>query len=441
MNPQIFAWYRSRNKLRQEIRWLEFWSMAGLFIAALLLFGTNLGNLPLTGDETLVSQVAKEIVATPIESGGWLFPTYQGEPYLSQPPLVHGLIALAYAIAPSNEWTTRLPGAFLAACSVPLFYRLGREIFVTRLPALLAALIYLTLWPVVQHGRLAMLDGPVLYGEIWTITCVVRSRRDLRWALGAGLGLSLLALSQGMMGIIFAAIALLFLAWDTPRLLSSGFFALGLLLGSVPAIAWYLAQSLHYGLPFVEAMFAQYFQGVNGHSIRLSLYPLLEIFKFSWPWLIFSLYGLGLAWQERNWGWAKLILVWSGVFLGVVSLFSLERSELVVPLYPALALAGGAALAEAIDRPSDHPYPRLWTILLSLLALMPIVAGISIHFDVYFGLLKTIDYLSVVILSAISLTWGVGALLLAQRSPQFISVLFWGMYVSWLLLVSSPYWI
>lgn len=441
MNRQTFAWNRSRNKLRQEIRWIEFLSKAGLFFAALGLFSINLENLPLQADEQIVSQVAKEIASASFDSLRWLFPTLQEQPYLERPPLVHGLIALAYSLAGSNEWTTRLPGAFLAACSVPLLYSLGREIFVARMPSLFSAAIYLTLLPVVRYGRLAMLDGAVLCFEILTMVCIVRSRRDLRWALGVGVGLSLLGLSQGIMGVIVAAIALWFLAWDTPRLLSSGFFVIGALLGGAPALIWHASQFLLHGQPFVAAMFGQDFQASDGYAIGLSWYPLLEILKSSWPWLIFALYGLRLAWQERNWGWAKLLLVWSGVLLAIVSLFSTRYVGAIVPIYPALALAGGAALAEASGRPVDRVYPRLWTIVLSLLALVPIVVCIGFYFDVDFGSFAAIDYLAFLFMGSLSLTWAVSAALIAQRSEQFILVLFWGMYISWLLLVCSSHWI
>jgi 4-amino-4-deoxy-L-arabinose transferase-like glycosyltransferase len=441
MNRQTFAWDRSRNKLRQEIRWIEFLSIAGLFLAALVLFCLDLGNVALLkGEEQTVARVAQEIANAPLESLRWLFPTLEGKPYWERPPLVHGLVALLSLLFGSNEWTTRLPGAFLAACSVPLLYSLSREIFAARLPALFATSVYLTLFPVVRYGRLAMLDGAVLCFEILTLVCILRSRRDLRWALGAGVGLSLLMLSQGMTGLIVLAITFLFLAWDTPRLLSCSFFALGILLGGAPAIAWYTAQFLHHGQPFAGAMFGQYFKVIDGYAIGLSWYPLVGIFKSAWPWLIFAFYGLGMAWRERNWGWAKLILVWSSVFLVAVSLFSAQHSNAIVPIYPALAIAGGAALAEVGNWPSDRPYPRLWTILLSVLVFVPLVMGIGLYFETDFAALKAIDYLLFLFLAALSFTWAMGAALLAQRSEQFISVLFWGMYVSLLLFVCSPNW-
>ncbi len=101
----------------------------GLLLGALLLFGINLGGLPLRDwDEGTVGQVAREIWIFG-DFQGLLFPTLEGKPYLNKPPLVHGLIALAYSCAGVNEWTTRLPSAILTALSVPSLYALARENF------------------------------------------------------------------------------------------------------------------------------------------------------------------------------------------------------------------------------------------------------------------------------------------------------------------------
>jgi 4-amino-4-deoxy-L-arabinose transferase-like glycosyltransferase len=440
MSYQIFAWDRSRNKLRQEIRWLEFMSIAGLFIAALALFCLNLGNVPLQpGTEQLIAQMAKEMAATPLQYLQWLFPTQVDRLHLTYPPLSQTLVALAYWVGEPNIWTTRLPGALLAASSVPLLYTLAREIFISRRAALFSALIFLTLLPVVRYGRLAMPDGAILCFEILTLTCVLRSRRDLRWALGAGLGLSLLGLTQGLMGLTVVAVVLLFLGWDTPRLLSSVFFGMGIFLGSAPAIAWYSAQWIWHGQFFLATLLTDDFKTFGEHSVTLSWFHLAELIKYSLPWLIFSLSGMKLAWRDRNWSWAKLILVWCSVCL-IFSLFGVPRHGAIVPLYPALALAGGVVLAEIVGYPIRRPYPRLWAVFLGLLALIPPIVGISLYFERNFALLNFSDGLFLVILGALSLTWGMGAILLARRSEQFIPILFWGMYVCLILLVSSPYW-
>ncbi|MCY7285248.1 MAG: phospholipid carrier-dependent glycosyltransferase, partial [Cyanobacteria bacterium CAN_BIN43] len=94
-----------------------------LTVVAIALFTVNLGGVPLRDwDEGLVAQVAREIWQAPLGSLTWLYPTIWGEPYLNKPPLVHGLVAIAYSLGGVNEWTARLPGALLTACSVPLLY-------------------------------------------------------------------------------------------------------------------------------------------------------------------------------------------------------------------------------------------------------------------------------------------------------------------------------
>lgn len=66
MNHPTFAWGRSQNKLRQEEQWRDYFCVIGLFLAALLLFCLNLGNLPLLdGTEAILAQLGQEIVQSP----------------------------------------------------------------------------------------------------------------------------------------------------------------------------------------------------------------------------------------------------------------------------------------------------------------------------------------------------------------------------------------
>jgi 4-amino-4-deoxy-L-arabinose transferase-like glycosyltransferase len=440
MNRQTFAWGSSRNKIRQAENWLERLSVLGLFLASLLLFTINLGGLPLRDwDEGTIAQVAKEIAQAPSGSLRWLFPTLWGEAYLNKPPLIHDLIAFFYSFGGINEWTTRLPGALLSALSVPLLYGIGKEIFVSRSSAAFSALIYLTWLPVVRHGRLAMLDGAVLCFATFMFWCVLRSRRDLRWTLGVGIGLGAICLTKGMMGLLLGAIALLFIFWDTPRLIFCSYLWLGLFLGSWPVVVWYSAQWLHYGQVFISRglvgqSLGRIWQVVEGNQGPLWYY-LLEILKYSWPWLLFVVPGLKLAWDNRNWGWAKLVIVWSGVYFAVVSLMVTKLPWYILPIYPALALAGGAKLADTRNVPESMAYPRIWIVILSMLATIATVGCI------YFSLVASTDRSLTVIFGSVALTLGVAAFLLKQKDRQFIVVLFWGMYVSLLLFFSSSHWI
>jgi hypothetical protein len=160
----------------------------------------------------------------------------------------------------------------------------------------------------------------------------------------------------------------------------------------------------------------------------------LEILKFATPWLLFWPYGFRLAWENRNWGWAKLLLVWAGVYLLAILVMSSKLPWYVLPLYPTLALAAGAQLAEVWNWPSRKFYPPVWSIGLSLIAL----GGLA--FSVYFGILATADRSLAVIFASVALTMTMAAVLVARRDLQFLLILFWGMYISMLLFMTSPYW-
>src|SRR4028119_2340686 len=236
------------NRSLTEAQWL-----LAFFVAAIVLWGISLGDLPLRDwDEGTRALVAREIYRT----GNWLYPTLQGQLYLNKPPLMDWLIALSYSIGGVGEFTTRLPGAFFSACGVPLLYLVGREVFLDRLPAVFGAGVYLTLLPVVRHGRLAMLDGMVVSFFLLLLLFLLKCRQDRRWAVGVGLCLGAIAFTKGLLVVPLGAIAGAFLLADKQlALLRSLYFWLGILLGNLPMLAWYAAQWQHYGITFLQVHF------------------------------------------------------------------------------------------------------------------------------------------------------------------------------------------
>ncbi len=413
---------------------------AVLLFAAVLLFTINLGGLALRDwDEGTVAQVAREIWQAPAGSMHWLYPTLGGEPYHNKPPLMHLLIAWAYSLWGVEEWTTRLPGAILTAISVPLLYLIGREIFHQRLPAVYSALIYLTMLPVVRHGRLAMLDGAAVCFFMVMMLCVLRSRRDLRYCLGVGVAFGLICLTKGILGILLGAIALAFLFWDTPRLLISYYMWLGMLFGTVPVILWYGAQWLHYGYAFastgiVNQSLSRIWQPVEGNS-GPPWYYVLEVLKYGWPWLLFLPSSLRLTWENRNLGWAKLALVWFAFYLITISVMETKLPWYTFPIYPSLALIIGGKLAEIENLPLLTSYPRPWVVILGVMAVAATAGGI------YFSCGSIPKLELQIICGAVAVTMALATILIHQGDSQFLKILIWGSYVSLLLFVNSNYWI
>jgi 4-amino-4-deoxy-L-arabinose transferase-like glycosyltransferase len=423
------------------------WTIS-FFAAALLLFLIDLGGVPLRDwDEGTVAQVAKEIYQAH-RLDGWIYPTLWGEPYFNKPPLLHGCIAWIYGWFGVHEWTARLPGALLTAGSVPLLYNLARSLLPLQLSAVLGTIVYLTLLPVVRHGRLAMLDGAVVCFFLLLLGATVRSRRDVRWGLGIGGAFALICLTKSIVGLLLLGIALAFLAWDTPRLLRSFHLWGGLLLGSLPVVLWYGAQWHHYGDLFLQVgikgqTLDRIWQAVEVHS-GPPWYYLLELLKYSWPWLLFWPWGLQHLWQERSLSWAKLLLTWTGGYLLVISCMGTKLPWYIFPVYPALALTIGVALTRAwqdlggwrsqIYAPRSSP--KLWLGGLGVL-MMGGWAGV-IYFSPW-GHEPSIVSQIALILATLTLT--VSLVLACCQNAQFIAVLGWGWYVSLLVFMTSPFWL
>jgi 4-amino-4-deoxy-L-arabinose transferase-like glycosyltransferase len=440
MQEGSYIWTHVEKQHRAADKWIDWVWLIVLLLAAVLLFSINLGGLPLRDwDEGTVAQVAREIWRAPAGSMRWLYPTLGGEPYHSKPPLMHWLIAWAYSLGGVNEWTTRLPGAILTAMSVPLLYCIGREIFRQRWVAIYSALIYLTMLPVVRHGRLAMLDGVVVSLLMVMMLCVLRSRRDLRYCLGIGVSFGLICLTKGMVGILLGSIAVVFLFWDTPRLLTSYYLWIAIFIGILPVMGWYAAQLLHYGYPFsqIDAVNQPFHRSAaitNGRN-EPPWYYLLEIIKWTWPWLVFLPQTVRLTWENRNLSWAKLIIVWTGVYLLLISIVSIKLPWYIFPIYPSFALAFGFQLAEMENLRLFSSYPRAWVTSFAILAV--VASAGSIYFS-----WASVDKTDLqIIFAAVAMTMTLAAILAERGDRQFLKILVWGSYISLLLLMKSNYWV
>lgn len=456
---EIFPSLGSKPKNRWNDSFTDRLWMLAFLLAAVLIFGLNLGGVALRDwDEGIAAQVSLEIWRGNLN---WLYPTIGSMPYLNKPPLVHWLMGLCFAAGGVSELTARLVPAMLTAASVPLLYAIGRELFPQRSRSIFSALVYLTLLPIVRHGRLAMLDGAVLFFLLAAVWCLLRSRRDLRYALGAGIGFGLICLAKGvMLGLLLGAIGFLFLVWDTPRLLTSGYLWGGLAIGTFPVAAWYFAQWLHYGQDFISAnlvsqSFSRIWEPVGNHK-GPPWYYLLEILESAWPWQLFYLQGLYFSWENRNFPGPKLVLVWTGVYLLAISVMNTKLPWYVLPVYPAFALAVGSYLAEVWEQLSVPPEPVKDEVeehfdAISFLphpAILAILAVVAVAGFLYFGSGLPLGGRNLsperdlqLMLMFVALTMTMAAVLLHRKDRQFILVLIWGTYLTLLVLVASDNWV
>ncbi len=298
--------------------------------------------------EGLYGTVASEM----LRGGDWVFPHFNGLPYLEKPPLYFWLSAATLALGLSAEWATRLWSALPALGSALLTWRLGVRLFGGD-AGLLAGIALATTPGFVQLARRASPD-------LLTVFCLTLAIygfvRDLERPAGRGrflicyLGIALGLLSKGLIGALFPLLILgIWLACTRRpswRELNLGW---GMALVALVALPWHLAVAwrspAHLWFYLMDNQVLRFlnWRGVVEDDVPMSaLAFLLVTFLLAFPWSVFV-----FARGERRQAPASrsLVGIWT---LVVIGFFALSRSKLeyyALPAFPALALCAGSAWA------------------------------------------------------------------------------------------------
>lgn len=405
-----------------------------LLSLALFLWLIDLGNVPLRDwDEGYYAKVAQDM----FKSGNWLYLTYADQPFLLKPPLIIWLINISYHLIGINEFSTRFLCAFLTALGVPLLYLVGKNIFHKPLPAIFSSLVYLTLLPMVRHGRLGMIDGIINTFLIFSIFCLVKSKKQPIWAIGFGIGLGLIALSKGILVLALGGILGIYILWDSPKLLlKNSILWLGLLIGFLPIISWYYLQINYYGEQFIQVHFLQQnfdrlSTAVEGNS-GSPWYYFLELIKYSLPWLLFLPGGLILACKQRQHSWAKLTLSGLIIFLLIITIMGTKLPWYIMPIYPFFALTIGYYLFSLYEKEKYYPKGLGYSFL--FIGTLVMVGSIYLWQE-------TQELLLCIMSLILGTTFVLTGKKLKDNSYQFVIILFIGLYISLSLFVMSKSWV
>ena len=317
-----------------------------------------LGHLPLIEpDEGRYAEIPREMLLR----GDFVTPYLNFVKYFEKPPLHYWLNAMAMGIFGENEFSARFPGVLMGLLTILLAYHVGRRLFGRR-AGLFAALILGTATGFLVQARLNITD--------MTLTCTLSAalaffavasregeeRKGFYYhASYAAAGLAVLA--KGLIGIVFpGAIVFLYLLLSRRwRLLREMRLATGILLFLAVTAPWFLLVSLRNPefawFFFVHEHFERYLTKVHGRFQPFWFFiPVLAGTML--PWSFFVPVALRGGWRDRQSrdGNARLYLAIWAVFIFLF--FSKSDSKLVpyiLPVFPALAILMGQALARAVD--------------------------------------------------------------------------------------------
>ena len=303
-------------------------------------------------DEGRYAQIAREMA----ESGSYLVPTLQGEPYLDKPPLFYWLVTLSYRMLGVGESSARLVPALAVLATILAVYAIGRR-GVGERGALLAALLLSVAPGFATVGRVLLLDGVLTLFVTLSLLCGYEAVRtgtfQWRWWLAAAVASGLGFLTKGPISEV-----LLF-----PPLLLAGRLARPIAPVRLPAALAFGAVVVAVNLPWYVGMvrtqpeFLKHF--FWEHNVMRFARP-FDHLQPVWYYAPLVLGGflpgvVAAAWLARKQSRAAPALSQSGGFWLVAGgwclfFFSCSGSKLptyILPAYPALCLALGEGLARA----------------------------------------------------------------------------------------------
>jgi 4-amino-4-deoxy-L-arabinose transferase-like glycosyltransferase len=322
-------------------------------------------NKTLEGDEALYALIPKTIAMT----GEWIHLTYNGEPYFFKPPLNFWLSAAIFHVFPITAFSASLGSALFGAFNALMIYVLCRAMFPGWEMAFLSALVFLTTHEALHWTRGVHLESMVTFWILVGLYAAYRSMKNPAAIVVMGIAAALGWLSKGPHSL-YPALAALPL-WKSEGILWRRLVSIWSVLASVALIAilapWFWLR-MHEGTGFGQG----YFLKEMGHTLfgptQLHNGPLFYPAKLVvtyWPWLPAAVIGFFLlARGWLNFVGARLWLVYAAFVFVVILITAERRMRYLFPLYPALSVASGAAVAFAAQR-----HPRLLRIFVALAAI------------------------------------------------------------------------
>ena len=323
-----------------------------------------------------VDAVQAQIARNMLVSGDWVIAHLDGVPYLEKSPLIYWMIAISYRNLGVHDWVARLPVALAAVLLAWLTWRYGRWAFGSR-AGFYAGLSLATCVGLFLFTRIQIPDVMLtlsVCAAFWSFQRVLEpdEPRPRLWALALAASLGVGLLLKGLIAVVAPVGGVMVYLGVTRQLFSREVWKrLHIFTGALFLLAiaapWhvlatrrmppYFDFAMHSGPGEYHGFFWFYF--INEHVLRfLNLrYPrdyntvprvafwLLHLL-WLFPWSAFFPAAVGLNFKpvDRAGRTRLLALSWTG-FLLVFFTFSTTQEYYSMPVYPALALLLGSALA------------------------------------------------------------------------------------------------
>jgi 4-amino-4-deoxy-L-arabinose transferase-like glycosyltransferase len=343
----------------------------------------HLGAAPLERAEIYFLDGARAMV----ESGDWLVPRYEGEPFFDKPPLTYWLMGLAFEALGTEPGAARLVPVLSALGAVLATVWLGVLLFGRR-TAVLGALVLGTTLAFLSFARVAMSDMPLAFLTTLAVALGVRlfAPDPPPWtspALGAVLGLGFAA--KGPIALVVAGLALLLLGVEhrrRPLPVGPGRALAALLAFAVLGLGWYVLVFWRLGAsPLAHFFVRENLERFAGDAYDAGQGPWFYAAAYladGLPWSLFLPLALWRLLREDGGDpegrpAARFLAAWIGLVLVLLTLSRGKLDYYLLPLYPAVSLLIGRFLGTVPWRRLD----RGWVRGVLLLAAAAVAAAVA----------------------------------------------------------------
>jgi hypothetical protein len=312
-----------------------------------------------------------------LQSGDWVTAHLDGVAYLEKPPLIYWMMAVSYRFLGVHDWSARLPLALSVLLLCWVTYRLGRWAFGDE-GGFYSALALSTCVGLFLFTRILIPDAILTLSIATAIWAWLRllepdDESKAKWVVLLGISFGAGLLLKGLIAIVFPVLAAVAYMISTGQALSRAAWKKlnlprAVIIALAIALPWhilatlrnppYVAFSLHSGPGEYRGFFWFYF--FNEHLLRfLNLRyprdyntvprPLFWLLNLVWlfPWSAYLPAAVKLSYkpQTRAGRVRIMALCWIGVVM-VFFTFSTTQEYYSMPIYPAVALLIGSAMAE-----------------------------------------------------------------------------------------------
>jgi hypothetical protein len=356
-----------------------------------------------TADEPRVAEIGREMATT----GNWVVPTLNQKPFLEEPPLYYGSLALAFKLfGGASDKVARIPSAFFAFAGVMVTFFMANFLFGPRV-ALLSGIILATTREYFRVAHWVIVDSALTFFVISAMGLFIAgylsesNRKKFLCYVLLYLSCMLAFFTKGFIGIVIPGLSI-FVFLIAERNLKEIFkmrLWLGILIFIIVVLPWFIALwhqggteyldvfLLHNHLQrFLPASMAGSISGsASGHHHPFYYY--ITQFPSSFlPWsilLIPAVYNAFLETSkyrglpEKGRLFAKCWFITGIIFLSIAST---KRALYLLPILAPIAMLTALYINDTID---SQPLNRMGKVFIWMFGILLLVIGLGLT-PVYF---------------------------------------------------------